>query len=1024
MQTLELHFGDKRLVAQNVINDMNAMPDLDSGRITLMQFSTKLRNAVVALNALKCTGYLHSPDLVSSVAGRMPSALKYAFNRYVAEMTEPEPELEMLADFMFREAQFAATAEVFSSGTSVATGRPAGEKVKKAVRLARIEMPKRSVGQALRGSRLDASVPNLSLLVQSVSEKLVHFVKSREDVDIRPYINAQPKLLIGQNNWELIVSRELRELEGSGVVLSCSWLGWIPHGTTDQLDASRDVCAMSTVNRGLESVESVAQVEDERLDDMIRFYFSLDSLEVYHEARPNKELGRALKTLTETTKRVEGGWETGLLWKETRPLDVDSKTTARKRLASLEKRLDRVAEYARLYYAEMRRLIENGYARKVDKKSKGMRSWYLPHFGVQNVNKPGKVRLVFDAAAKTAGVSLNDQLDSGPDLLRSLTGVLLRFRQHAIAFKGYIQDMFLRVKVRENDRNAQTFLCRGSDRSGESDEYQMTCLVFGAKSSPCSAMFVKNKNAETFSECKPVAAKSVVSDCYMDDYLASRRTVTEARNVIRDVVQINANAGFAMHGLASNDARALETAVTGGKSGTQWETRLCDRGGERVLGLFWDTQLDELAFNAGLSKIPERLRTGVDRPTSRELLRVIMSVFDPLGFLTPFTLISKILMQDVWRSGIGWDSELRDEEHVGWQSWIRHLHKVRACRIPRCYALLGHREANVELHVFSDASPKACAAVAYLRFVINNEASHVALVMAKAKVAPLKPLSVLRLELQAALLGSRLAKMVSDELNINVTRRYMWTDSTTVLRWIKTEPRMRQVYVAHRLGEIEELTQSTEWRWVPSKLNPADDATKWKNRSLHKNDRWFVGPEFLRGSDSSWPVEKPLDETEKRDIGRLELRKAFAYVVSMAKMSLPTTAKFLGWLGLLVVGRRVKNATDRWRRRRRANITIADVISVESFWIRRIQMDCFAAELEDLKKKGRVKTHSKIASLRPFIDVHHFLRASGRVTTQLDAEFRNDPIILDNRPPSREALGSHLYVPYHEGGAPRASAQP
>ncbi|XP_054015870.1 uncharacterized protein LOC128896528, partial [Hylaeus anthracinus] len=520
MQTLELHFGDKRLVAQNVINNLNAMPDLDSGRITLMQFSTKLRNAVVAFNALKCTGYLHSPDLVSSVAGRMPSALKYAFNRYVAEMTEPESELEMLADFMFREAQFAATAEVFSSGTSVATGRPAGEKVKKAVRPARIEMTYSiaheetkaerwtgSTGLAARclyceGNTIETfalldesstvtlvdkevSVPNLSLPVQSVSEKLVHFVKSREDVDIRPYINAQPKLLIGQNNWELIVSRELRELEGSGVVLSRSWLGWIPHGTTDQLDASRDVCAMSTVNRGLESVESVAQIEDDRLDDMIRFYFSLDSLEVYHEARPSKELGRALKTLTETTKRVE---------------------------------------------EEMRRLIENGYARKVDKKSKGMRSWYLPHFGVQSVNKPGKVRLVFDAAAKTAGVSLNDQLDSGPDLLRSLAGVLLRFRQHAIAFKGYIQDMFLRVKMRENDRNAQTFLCRGSDRSGKPDEYQMTCLVFGAKSSPCSAMFVKNKNAETFTELEDLKKKGRVKT---HSKIASLRPFIDVHHFLR-----------------------------------------------------------------------------------------------------------------------------------------------------------------------------------------------------------------------------------------------------------------------------------------------------------------------------------------------------------------------------------------------------------------------------------------------------------------------------------------------------------
>lgn len=74
------------------------------------------------------------------------------------------------------------------------------------------------------------------------------------------------------------------------------------------------------------------------------------------------------------------------------------------------------------------------------------RRWYLPHFGVRSVNKPAKVRIVFDAAAKSDGVSLNYQLHSGPDLFQSLPGVLLRFRLYEIAVKADIADVYMRVK--------------------------------------------------------------------------------------------------------------------------------------------------------------------------------------------------------------------------------------------------------------------------------------------------------------------------------------------------------------------------------------------------------------------------------------------------------------------------------------------------------------------------------------------------------------------------------------------------
>ncbi|XP_076396739.1 uncharacterized protein LOC143265933 [Megachile rotundata] len=259
---------------------------------------------------------------------------------------------------------------------------------------------------------------------------------------------------------------------------------------------------------------------------------------------------------------------------------------------------------------------------------------------------------------------------------------------------------------------------------------------------------VKDKNANDCNEAHLEAARNIINDSYMDDFLSSRRTVREAAEFVRDVIAINARANFAMHGWASNKAEVLQNSVDHGQRLDKGDMRLGDRGGERVLGLFWDTQTDELQFNVELKNIPKEILLGEKKLTKRELC-VIMSVFDPLGLLAPFTLKSKIIMQEIWRSGINWDDQLREEDFIRWRKWVSMIDRVKECRMPRCYALTKSRESEAQLHVFCDASLTAYAAVAYLRFEDENqsECAHVSLIMAKSRVAPLKPLTIPRLEL-------------------------------------------------------------------------------------------------------------------------------------------------------------------------------------------------------------------------------------------------------------------------------------
>ena len=847
------------------------------------------------------------------------------------------------------------------------------------------------------------TVSNLNLPAQSVPADLVREIAKTTSVFIQPYADAQPKLLIGQDNWRLLATIETRDILDASAAVSLSPLGWAVHGF-NSLSRSSSTYVTAVKNQ----IKNEKDKNDVDLYNLVKSYFEIDDFGVNERVKPISKHMNAIKILESTTKRNETAWETGLLWKNADAPKVDSRSTALKRLYALEKKLNREPEYATLYYREMDRFIQNGYAVKVDDDVVRSRIWYLPHFGVTNPNKPGKVRLVFDAAAKTSGISLNDQLDSGPDLLQSLPGVLLRFRQYSIAFKADIRDMYLRVQVNPADRGALRFLWRGADRKNYPQTYEMTCLVFGANSSPASALYVKDENAKQFALEKPFASQNIMKNFYMDDYLASCQTASEASALIHDVISINRMANFEMHAWASNDMRVLKAVKN--TVGMTNDTSLCDRGRERILGLYWDTKRDHLSFNVGIDRVPVEILSGKRKPTKREFLRIIMSVYDPLGLLGPFTLQSKILMQEIWRSGVGWDDAIRDEEQVGWLKWTQNLRNMKSCSIPRCLTPKNQQFSEAQLHMFCDASLKAYTAVTYVRFIGLSNQAHVAIVMAKTRVAPLKPLNVPRLELQAALLGARLVKTVLAEIDLKINKLFLWSDSLTVIRWIKGEPRTRNIFVAHRLGEINELSLSSDWKWVPTKLNPADYATRWIKAPIDESNAWFIGPDFLRLPESEWPKEKALTEQERNSIDTLELRKAHTFSIKIIENDFVKSTgalRFLGWNGLLVLARRVRKAADRFLK-----ITCRDYddnVYAEELCFRMIQEDCFTEEKKLLRQGLNVRNNSKILKLRPFLDAKGILRAEGRVTKINDLLFNNSPIILD----AKHSAVKYLLKNYH-----------
>ncbi|CAG9572028.1 unnamed protein product [Danaus chrysippus] len=176
------------------------------------------------------------------------------------------------------------------------------------------------------------------------------------------------------------------------------------------------------------------------------------------------------------------------------------------------------------------------------------------------------------------------------------------------------------------------------------------------------------------------------------------------------------------------------------------------------------------------------------------------------------------------------------------------------------------------------------------------------LLAGKARVTPLKPVSIPRLELQAALLGTRLAQSVLEELDVVPKRRTYWTDSSTVLAWIRSDPRTFKPFVAHRLAGIEDTSRPDEWRWVPTSQNPADDATRSTPKNFTARHRWFTGPDFLAKEEDKWPEHRRFKTSIT---GEEKETKHLVAVVSPSSLPTPDPVRFSRWVRLLRATARV-----------------------------------------------------------------------------------------------------------------------
>lgn len=434
-----------------------------------------------------------------------------------------------------------------------------------------------------------------------------------------------------------------------------------------------------------------------------------------------------------------------------------------------------------------------------------------------------------------------------------------------------IQAMFHQVKVDSDFRNYLRFLWwDNEDLNGDPVDLRMTVNLFGATSSPGCANFALKTTADQFEEvCGSKAADFVRRNFYVDDGLKSVATTDQAKDLIRNTTLLCKKGGFRLHKFTSNSEEVINSVPPDDRAKDKRDPLLIssDPTMERALGVHWCIESDTLQFRIELK----------DRPLSRiGILSTVSSVFNPLGLVAPFILVGKRILQELCRDGVGWDDEIPDDLKSRWEKWRAELPSLQNLRIPRCHKPEKFDEVRkAELHHFSDACQDGYGQCSYIRLVDRNGSIQCSLVMGKSRVTPLKPITIPRLELTAALVSSKISSMLRKEMDYEEIKEVFWTDSQTVLGYIGNDARRFHVFVGNRVQEIREHTTPEQWHYVGTKANPADVASRGAGaQELIDNSLWWHGPDFLWNSSESWnfadgiPAIPPNDPEVKKVTAR------------------------------------------------------------------------------------------------------------------------------------------------------------
>ena len=564
-------------------------------------------------------------------------------------------------------------------------------------------------------------------------------------------------------------------------------------------------------------------------------------------------------------------WETEYPWKVPRSTLPKNDAIALQSLISVEKSLKKNPEWAGLYCEQVQEMKDRGVVVVLESKDLEWKGdyYYLPHLAVKQPKKASTpVRLCFDASRRQGGFpSLNDCLFKGPDsYVANLLTVLVGFRSKEVRMVADIKKFHNRIFLKEKDIHMQRFLWRDMKVEEEPKVDAVVVNNIGVKSANCVATCAKDKTADMYKDRFPKACEVLVDQTYIDDILSSEDSEDQAKTRADEIEEILREGGMNTKGWTfSGEKKDLKEL--GSLKDEELET------GERVLGVFWEPGRDVFKFSINFKPGPANI-------TRRIVLSQVARIYDPCGWLTPFLLKAKILLRETWedRNGkaLGWDELLPEENMVGWREFEEEAKELQGVEFSRSLRPEKETVGEAQLIMFSDGSRGAFGAVAYIRWEFKEGGFWSRLIMSKGKLGPKRMLTIPRMELNGALVSSRISKFLKGSTKLKIGEVKHFVDSSTVLGYINKDLRQFQVYEGVRVAEIQsegefEGGRLKGWGWVPGQENQSYWVTKpRKPGDLKSNDFWGKGPKWLEDNEETWPVRYSF-KTEKLE-GEIEIQ--------------------------------------------------------------------------------------------------------------------------------------------------------
>ena len=655
-------------------------------------------------------------------------------------------------------------------------------------------------------------------------------------------------ILVGLDYYYSIVGgRVCRGFPGQPVAVE-SALGWIVCGpsqvpSSHQAEYEETVCNFVLTENNLE----------DDLKVQLQKFWEVESM-------PEDELeinDVVLKKFNEKIFHNGKRYVNSLPFKSDDEFVPDHYSLCFRRLLSLlqyfEKHPKRMEQYIDVFKAYER----DGIIEKVFDSGDPGRVHYMPHRPVIREDKDtSKIRPVFDGSAKEkGGMSLNDHLYPGPSLLGRIFDIIIRFCFKEVALIADITQAFLNFEIAAEHKDYLRFLFVDFDDPGKIQAYRFNRGCFGVNCMPFLMSGTINYHMNSLKTNENIDLVPFIDqflrDLYMDD-------VTTAVNNGDEGIQFYDFAKKAMKS-AGLDLRKWESSLQKLREHMNCDGDILEK---KVLGLTWSAE-DEFVFD-----FVQLVNYALQQPLTKvTILSVGHRFYDPVGWIAPIIIIAKILFQAVCLCNLKWDDKLSDELADRWLKYLNQLLEIKCIRVPR-YVFSGFPSVvnEVELHGFCDSSDQAYCAVTYIR-AKSASVSCSRIIAAKTKVAPIKKISIPRLELLSCVLLTELMKNICISLKdvVNISKLYYWNDSEVALAWIKGVCKQWKPWVQNRVKKIRKETEVDCWRYVKTTENPADIGTREETAlKLLSSDLWWYGPDFIRKETLIYEdIELNLDVEEE-----------------------------------------------------------------------------------------------------------------------------------------------------------------